>query len=148
MIKRWRFTIAAIIVAVVATLVYQFWYRRVPEGCQPVLDLLDFNRRQSEVISARAGEDTDGVPSQAELTAYTAWADGLADRAGRVTDPKLAQQAVDVATSANDFVGKLTQLSSTPRAPGAPAPPAVYQMAILNDRITAGLAELKNACQR
>ena len=116
LLGRWKFTIVALVIAVVGTLVYQFWYRR--------------------------------VPSPAELDAYTVWADGLADRSGRVTDPRLVAPAVDVATAANDFVGKLREISATPRAPGAPPPPAVYQLSILNDRITADLGELTRACRR
>ena len=50
MIKRWRFTIAAVVIAVIATLVYQFWYRRVPAECKPVQELLSFNSAQSKVI--------------------------------------------------------------------------------------------------
>ncbi len=145
---RWKFTIVAVIIAVVGTLIYQFWYRRVPEGCAPVIELLDFNHRQSQVIGEKYGGDGTGVPSPAELDAYTAWADGLADRAGRVTSPQLAAPAVGVATSANDFVRKLKEISATPHAPGAPAPPAVYQLSILNDQITAQLAELTKTCRR
>lgn len=145
---RWKFTIAALIVAVVGTLIYQFWYRRAPEGCAPVIELLDFNQRQSQVIDEKYGGDEARVPSPAELAAYTAWADGLADRAGRVTAPNLAAPAVGLATSANDFVGKLKEISATPHAPGAPAPPAVYQLSILNDQITDDIAELTKACRR
>ncbi len=152
LLGRWKFTIVALVIAVVGTLVYQFWYRRVPAECAPVVELLDFSQRQSQVITEKFGGDDrgdgGGVPSPAELDAYTVWADGLADRSGRVTDPRLVAPAVDVATAANDFVGKLREISATPRAPGAPPPPAVYQLSILNDRITADLGELTRACRR
>jgi len=148
LLGRWKFTIAAVIVTVVGTLVYQFWFRRVPEGCAPVIELLDFNQRQSKLIGDKYGGDEAGIPSPAELDAYTAWADGLADRAGRVTAPNLVTPAVGVATAANDFVGKLKEISATPHAPGAPTPPAVYQLSILNDQITADIGELTKACKR
>jgi hypothetical protein len=146
-LKRGKFTIAALLIAVVGGLVYQYWYKRVPEGCAPVVELLDFNQKQSKVIKDMSAGDKGGMPSADELRAYTAWADGLADRAGKVTDPKFVQQSVEVATSANDFVGKLRQVSATPHAPGAPTPVAVYEMSILNDRISADLAALTKACK-
>ena len=92
--------------------------------------------------------DDKGLPTPDQLAAYTAWADGLADRTGRVTAPNLVTPAVGVATAANDFVGKLKEISATPHAPGAPTPPAVYQLSILNDQITADIGELTKACKR
>lgn len=148
MIKRWRFTIAALVIAVVATLVYQFWYRRVPEGCQPVQELLSFNSAQSKVIEDKTKGDDKGLPTPDQLAAYTAWADGLADRAGKVTVPDLAQHSVELATLANKFVGKLKLISSTPHAPGAPPPPEYYELTIINDQINDELGQLKKSCQR
>jgi hypothetical protein len=147
-LKRGKFTIAVVLIAVVGGLVYQFWYKRVPEGCAPVRELLDFSQKQSQIIKDKSAGDKDALPSADELRAYTAWADGLADRAGKVTDAKFVGQAVEVATSANEFVVRLTELSSTPHAPGAPAPVGVYQMSILNDRIEADLAALTKACKK
>ncbi|MFN8228273.1 MAG: hypothetical protein U0R18_16320 [Mycobacterium sp.] len=147
MIKRWRFTIAAVVIAVIATLVYQFWYRRVPAECKPVQELLSFNSAQSKVIDEKTKDDQ-GLPNPDQLAAYTAWADGLADRAGKVTAPNLAQPAVELATLANKFVGKLELISSTPHAPGAPPPPEYYELTIINDQINEDIAQLKKACQR
>jgi len=146
-IKRWRFTIAAVVIAVIATLVYQFWYRRVPAECKPVQELLSFNSAQSKVIDEKTKDDQ-GLPNPDQLAAYTAWADGLADRAGKVTAPNLAQPAVELATLANKFVGKLELISSTPHAPGAPPPPEYYELTIINDQINEDIAQLKKACQR
>ena len=147
MIKRWRFTIAAVVIAVVATLVYQFWYRRVPAECKPVQELLSFNSAQSKVIDEKTKDDQ-GLPNPDQLAAYTAWADGLADRAGKVTAPNLAQPAVELATLANKFVGKLKVISSTPHAPGAPPPPEYYELTIINEQINDDIGQLKKACQR
>ena len=147
MIKRWRFTIAAVVIAVVAALVYQFWYRRVPAECKPVQELLSFNSAQSKVIDEKTKDDQ-GLPNPDQLAAYTAWADGLADRAGKVTAPNLAQPAVELATLANKFVGKLKVISSTPHAPGAPPPPEYYELTIINEQINDDFGQLKKACQR
>ena len=122
-------------------------FDRPSEECRPVKDLLDFNRSQAEHIASKTG-DEQGVPSAAEDAAYQAWADGLAERAQKVTAPDLARTSTTVASLANEFVGKLPVLraQTESRAPGAPAPPAAYEMMALNARITENLDELAKAC--
>ena len=117
------------------------------EECRPVKDLLDYNRSQAEHIASKTG-DEQGVPTAAEETAYQAWADGMAERAQKVSSPDLARTATTVASLANEFVGKLSLLraQTQSRAPGAPAPPAAYEMAALNARISNNLDELAKAC--
>ncbi|HTI73414.1 MAG TPA: hypothetical protein VL634_00355 [Mycobacterium sp.] len=117
------------------------------EECRPVKDMLDFNRSQGEHIASKTG-DQQGIPTAAEDVAYQAWADGLAERAQKVNSPDLARTATTVATLANEFVGKLPQVraQAESRAPGAPAPPAAYEMMALNARITQNLDELAKAC--
>ena len=150
LVKRFRFTIGAVVVAVVGLLASQFWFNRTSEECKPVVDLLDFNRQQSELISAKAGDQPNAVPSQTEQLVYEQWADGLSARAGKVTDPKLAAQAVELAQAANDFVTRLPDVraATDARAPGAPTPPVVYEISVLNDRINTQLADLSKACKR
>jgi hypothetical protein len=144
--------VIAIVLAVVvagALALSQTLLKRPSEECRPVIDLLDFNKEQAALIAAKA-DGAEGVPSAAEETAYAAWADGLSDRAGKVTSPELASQAVDLANLANQFVGKLGELraAAEAQAPGAPAPPVTYEMSVLNDRITDDLAKLAKACRR
>jgi hypothetical protein len=117
------------------------------EECRPVKDLLDFNRSQGELIASKTG-DAKGIPTVAEESAYQAWADGLAERAQKVTSPDLARTATTVATLANEFVGEFADLRAqgNSRAPGAPAPPAAYEMAALNARISNSFDELAKAC--
>jgi hypothetical protein len=122
-------------------------FDRPSEECRPVKDLLEFNKSQGAHIASKTG-DEQGIPTAAEETAYQAWADGLAERAQKVTSPDLARTATTVATLANDFVGQLSALraQAESRAPGAPAPPAAYEMAGLNARISNNLEELAKAC--
>ena len=142
----------AIVLAVVvagAVALSQTLLKRPSAECRPVIDLLDFNKSQAALIASKA-EGAEGVPTAAEETAYAAWADGLADRAEKVTSPELAAQAVELADLANQFVGKLGVLRAAAevQAPGAPAPPVIYEMSVLNDRITDDLAKLSKACRR
>jgi hypothetical protein len=145
--RRWWPAIAVAVAAAVVLVLSYTVFDRPSEECLPVKDLLDFNRAQTEHIASKTG-DEQGFPTAAEDAAYQAWADGLAERAQKVTSPDLARTSTTVANLANEFVGKLpiarAQIES--RAPGAPAPPVAYEMAGLNARITENLAELSKAC--
>jgi len=145
--RRWWVAIAVAVVAVAALVLRYTVFAGPSEECRPVKDLLDFNRSQGAQIASKTG-DAKGIPTVAEEAAYQAWADGMAERAQKVSSPDLARTATTVATLANDFVGKLALARSQTdsRAPGAPAPPAVYEMAALNARISNGLDELAKAC--
>jgi hypothetical protein len=145
--RRWWVAIAVVLVAVVALVLRYTVFAGPSEECRPVKDLLDFNRSQGEQIASKTG-DAQGIPTVAEESAYQAWADGMAERAQKVTSPELARTATTVASLANEFVGKLSvvRAQADSRAPGAPAPPAVYEMAALNARISNSLEELAKAC--
>lgn len=145
--RRWWVAIAVAVVPVVALVLRYTVFAGPSEECRPVKDLLDFNRSHGEQIASKTG-DAQGIPTVAEESAYQAWADGMAERAQKVTSPDLARTATTVATLANEFVGKLSLVRSQAdsRAPGAPAPPAVYEMAALNARISNNLEELAKAC--
>ncbi|MDT5280690.1 MAG: hypothetical protein QOJ20_1885 [Mycobacterium sp.] len=122
-------------------------FDRPSEECRPVKDLLDFNTSQAQHIASKSA-DAQAIPSVAEDAAYQVWADGLAERAQKVSSPDLAQTSATLAKLANEFVGQLpvvrAQVQS--RAPGAPAPPAAFEMAALNARISDDLAKLAKAC--
>ena len=141
---RWILTISVVVVAV-GIAVWTTFFDKPPEKCNPVTDLLNFNRSQSALISSKGG---DGAPNAAEQTAYQQWADGLAERAQKVTDPELAAQAIQLAQLANQFVAGLPQVRAeqASRAPGAPAPAIVYRLSALSDQITAQTNALSTAC--
>jgi cell division septation protein DedD len=141
---RWVLTITVVVVAI-GVWVWSTWFDGPPEKCKPVLDFLDFSRSQAAKIDSKGNE---GVPTVAEDAAYQQWADGLAERSQKVTDPALAAQTTEVAQLANQFVAGLPTLraQTQSRAPGAPAPPQVYEMSLLNDRIVAKLGELRQTC--
>jgi hypothetical protein len=142
----WVYIGVLVVVAVVLGLRYTV-FDRPSEECRPVKDLLDYSRSQAENIASKTGDEK-GIPTAAEETAYQAWADGMAERAQKVTSPDLARTATTVASLANEFVGQLSIVRSQAetRAPGAPAPPAAYEMAALNARISENLAQLAKAC--
>jgi hypothetical protein len=144
--RRWWVAIAVAVVAV-AALALSYVFDRPSADCRPVKDLLDFNTAQAQHIASKSG-DSQAIPSVADEAAYQAWADGLAERAQKVTNPDLARTSTTVASLANEFVGKLSVLreQTASRAPGAPAPPVTYEMAGLNAQILDKLQELSKAC--
>jgi hypothetical protein len=147
--RRWWVAIGVAAVAVVALVLSNTVFRQSPEECRPVQELLDFNSSQSQLIASKSDGADSGVPSQAEELAYQQWADGLAQRASEVTEPNLSSTAVQVADNASQFVAKLSQVraEAQSRAPGAPPPPVLFEMSVLNDRITEGLNQLSDACR-
>ncbi|KDE99540.1 hypothetical protein Y900_011460 [Mycolicibacterium aromaticivorans JS19b1 = JCM 16368] len=141
---RWILTISVLVIAV-GIAVWSKYFDGPPEKCKPVIDFLDYSRSQASKIDSKGNE---GVPTVAEDAAYQQWADGLAERSQKVTDPGLAAQTTEVAQLANQFVTSLPTLRSQiqGRAPGAPPPPQMYEMSLLNDRIVAKLADLRKTC--
>lgn len=145
---RWKFTIAAVVVAAVVLAISQLGlFGSSSEECRPVKDLLAFTKAQNEQIAAKTA-DSEGVPTVAEEGAYQAWADGLAERAQNIHEPDLARDATHLASLANEFVGMFSELrvEADSRAPGAPPPPAVFQMELLNSQIAETLKKLSDAC--
>jgi hypothetical protein len=147
--RRWWVAVGVVVIAVAALVLRYTVFAGPSEECRPVNDLLDFNRSQSEQIASKTG-DAKGIPTVAEESAYQAWADGMAERAQKVTSSDLARTATTVASLADEFVGQLSLLRSQAgsQAPGAAAPPAAYEMAALNARISNDLEELAKACPR
>jgi len=149
--RRWWVAIGVAVVALAAVVLSRTVFGGPSQECKPVIDFLDFNKAQAAVVSAHA-QDHEGetVPSQTEDIAYQTWADGLSERAGKVTDPGLAARAVRVAQLASQFTSDLPRLreATAAQAPGAPAPPIAYEMSALNDQITNELAELSKSCKK
>ena len=146
--RRWIFTICAVVIAVVALAASRLGlFGASSEECRPVKDLLAFNKSQAEQIASKTA-DSKGIPTVAEEGAYQAWADGLAERAQNVHEPDLARDATQLASLAGEFVGKLSEVrtAANSRAPGAPAPPAVFQMEVLNSQISDSIKKLSDAC--
>jgi len=140
-----RWTLTVIVLVIAAGYAIWSYFDRPPEKCKPVIDMLNYNKSQSQLIESKGGT---GTPTAAEDLMYQQWADGLAERAQKVNDPELAAQAIQLAQLANEFVGDLPKVRAEKdnRAPGAPAPVIVYQMAALSDQITAVTKQLSDAC--
>ncbi|MGV0796130.1 hypothetical protein BST23_23705 [Mycolicibacterium elephantis] len=145
--RRWWIAIG-VVVAVIVALVYSM-FNRPPAECDAVRELLQFNQSQAALIESKSSEG-EGLPTLAEETAYRAWADGLAERAQKVSRsaPDLEWTSSQLANLADEFVRKMSKVrgEAESRAPGAPAPPTYYEMTAINAQISQKLAHLSEAC--
>ncbi|HLR99597.1 hypothetical protein H7J77_17920 [Mycolicibacillus parakoreensis] len=134
-----------VLVAAAILLVWENVFNKTSEECRPVRDFLEFNQAQTQEIEDH--EQQSGT--DADIAEYQQWADGLAERAGKVTDPALASRAVHTADLASRFVRNLPQLraaSASDPEPGQDPPPIVYEMYAVNAQITDEINDLSKAC--
>jgi len=144
--RRW-WVAAGVVAIVLAALIYSRLTAPPPE-CEPVLELLDYNRAQAAAIREKSG-DAEGLPTPPEELAYQQWADGLAERARNIDRDDLRIAAVDVADLAAVFVRTMREVreAAEQRAPGAPPPPQLYELTVLDGQLQRKLGELADACR-
>nr|WP_238391539.1 MULTISPECIES: hypothetical protein [unclassified Mycolicibacterium] len=146
--RSWKIGVAVALTVVIGLLVWQTKFRAPTSECQPVRDMLDYNKAQAVQIESKIDKNSKGVPTIAEETAYRAWADGMAERAQKVTGNGVAVHAVQLATLASQFTSALDayRIAAQGRAPGAPAPTEAYQLSAINAQITDEMKALNDAC--
>ncbi|MDR3659963.1 MAG: hypothetical protein P4L86_06070 [Mycobacterium sp.] len=144
--RSWKIGIAVALAVVVGLIVWQTEFRGPTAECRPVRDMLDYNKAQAVQIESKA--DKSGIPTMAEETAYRAWADGMAERAQKVTAADVAVHAVQLATLSSQFASALDayRIAAQGRAPGAPAPTEAYQLSAINAQISDEMKALNDAC--
>jgi hypothetical protein len=119
--------------------------------CAPVRELLSFNKTQIDAMNAKthvpeAGSfDAATEPSAAD---YRGWADGLADRAAKVTAADLTGPATEMAKTADRLVRARIDFDaqSAHTAPGAAMPPAAMAVKAFNDQYEAQVKALATTC--
>lgn len=145
-------TVIVLVGALIGTGVWWVFFRGPSStDCAPVRELLSFNKSQIEGLNAKTHVPDAGSyqaatePSEFD---YRAWADGLADRAAKVTAGDLAGQAHDMAQTADRLVrARLTyDVQSKHTAPGAGAPPVAMVVTALNDQLEGQVRALATAC--
>lgn len=146
--RSWKIGIAVALAVVIGLLVWQTKFRGPTPECVPVVDILNFNTAQAKLIDSKTDKNSNGVPTIAQETAYRAWADGLTDRAQKVTRGDLQARAIQLATLSSEFVSKLDDLriAMQGRAPGAQPPTEYYQANFISTQIDDQIAALKQAC--
>ena len=108
--RSWKIGIAVALAVVIGVLVWQTKFRGPTPECVPVVDILNFNTSQAKLIDSKTDKNASGAPTVAQETAYRAWADGLTDRAQKVTRGDLQAHAIQLAQLSSEFVSKLDDL--------------------------------------
>lgn len=146
-------TVVVLVAAVVGGGIWWLFYRGPSSAdCAPVREMLSFNKTQIDAMNAKTHVPAAGSyesatePSQLD---YRAWADGLADRASKVTAKDLAGPARDAAQTADRLVRAKLDFDEQAKhtAPGAEAPPAAMAVTAFNDQYEAQVKQLGATCQ-
>jgi len=119
--------------------------------CAPVRELLSYNRTQVDALNAKTNVPEPGsyeAAREPSASDYRAWADGLTDRAAKVTAADLAGPAKDVAQTVDRLVRAKIDFDRQSKhlAPGAGAPPAALAVIDFNDQFEAQVKQLATTC--
>ena len=139
--RRWWAAGVVLVAVIIAMILSETVFKESSEECRPVRALLEFNTEQTKLVNDK-GDD-------ASVADYERWADGLAERAGQVSDPDLASRSVRVADLAGQFAAGLPTLraqTNVPAGSGQEAPKVAYEMAALNTAISEEIKQLTEAC--
>lgn len=121
------------------------------EACAPVSEMLSFNKTHIDAMNAKTHIPEEGSSEQSTEPSeidYRSWADGLTDRAAKVTDPELAPQAQAAADTAQRLVRAKIDYDAQNNAiaPGGPPPPAGMVVASYNDEFEVRISRLADDC--
>ena len=142
-------TVLAVVLIAVVSLAWSYFSGPSSDDCAPVRELLAFNKTQTESLNAKTHTPEQGSYEEAtepsELD-YRTWADGLADRAAKVTASELADQAQRLSQTGDRLVRARVDLNAQTTAPGAGPPPAAMAVMGLYDQFETQLGELTASC--
>lgn len=145
-------TVVVLVAIAVGSGVWWVFFRGPSSAdCAPVREMLSFNRTQIDAMNAKTkvpepgSYETATDPSESD---YRAWAEGLADRAAKVTAPDLAGQARDAAQTVDRLVGARIDYDAQSKrtAPGGAPPPVGMAVIAFNDQFEAQVKQLATTC--
>jgi hypothetical protein len=145
-------SLLAVAIIAVVSLAWTYFSGPSTADCAPVRELLAFNKTQTEAMNAKTHVPEPGSGEKATEPSdldYRTWADGLSDRAAKVTAAELADQAKALSQTADRLVRARIDLNaqSAATAPGAPPPPVAMAVTGLYDQFQAQLGQLSEACR-
>ena len=145
-------TVVVLVAIVIGGGIWWLFFRGPSSAdCAPVRELLSFNKTQIDAMNAKthipeAGSyEKETGPSAAD---YRGWADGLADRAAKVTAADLTGPASELAKTADRLVRARIDFDdqSAHTAPGAAMPPAAMAVKAFNDQYETQVKALATTC--
>jgi hypothetical protein len=145
-------TVVVLVAVAVAAGVWWLFFRGPSSAeCAPVQELLSFNKTQIDAMNAKTHVPAPGsheAATEPSALDYQAWADGLTDRAAKVTSPELSGQATELAKTADRLVRARIDFDaqSAHTAPGAAPPPAAMAVAAFNDEFEMRVKQLATTC--
>jgi hypothetical protein len=142
---------AVLVVVTLGVLAWEYFSGPSSSDCAPVRELLSYNKTQIDALNAKTHIPAEGSfesSTQPSDLDYRNWADGLADRAAKVSAPDLAAQSKEMAETADRLIRARIDLNvqSDATAPGAPAPPAAMAVTAFNRDFEAQVSRLTKAC--
>jgi hypothetical protein len=149
--KPFGITVLAAVIIAVGALAWNYFSGPSSSDCAPVRELLSYNKIKVESLNAKTHVPEQGSREQATEPSdldYRNWADGLSDRAAKVTAPELADRANELAQTTDRLVRARIDLNaqSANTAPGAAAPPAALAVSGLYKQYEAQVAALSKSC--
>jgi hypothetical protein len=145
-------TLVALAAVVIGTGVWWVFFRGPSSAdCAPVRELLSFNKTHVDAMNAKTHDPVAGsyeaatTPSESD---YRAWAEGLADRAAKVTAADLAGPAKDMAQTVGRLVDARIDYDAQSKrtAPGGTPPPVGMAVIAFNDQYEAQVRQLAATC--
>lgn len=147
MTTRWKWCIAAIVVAVVAAGVGTIaWFStdRSVSDCETVQQMIAYNRSHSERIAAQSDAEN---PEETSLSDYSSWATEMHTYASKISDRNLAahaKRAADLAEQSVTIVEESRDESNS--TPLTTPPPWVRKYAEIDAEFRAEVESLSTAC--
>jgi hypothetical protein len=150
-LRRFQFTLLAVVVAVVGGLAWHFFSGPSSKDCAPVRELLSFNKTQTDLLNSKTHIPEKGSTEQETQPSdldFQNWSDGLSDRAAKVTAPDLAPVAKNLSDSANRMTSAMIEFNhqSKNTAPGAAPPPVGMAAEAFYNEFQGYVQQLSKAC--
>lgn len=145
-------TVVVLVAIVVGGGIWWVFFRGPSSAdCAPVREMLSFNKTRIDAMNAETHVPAPGsyeAATEPSDVDYRSWADGLADRAAKVTADDLAKQAAEAARTADWLVRARLDFNdqAAHTAPGAAAPPAAAIVKTFNDQYQAQITRLATTC--
>jgi hypothetical protein len=149
-----RITVVTLVAILVAGGIWWVFFRdeRSAADCAPVRELLAYNKTQVDALNAKTHVPEEGsyeAATEPSNLDYQSWASGISDRAAKVTAEGLAEQADELAKTADRLVDAMIDFNaqSTTTAPGSAGTQAAAMMVTaFNDQFEAQVSQLTRVC--
>jgi hypothetical protein len=146
-------TLLALVIVLVGGGIWWIFFRDSHSSaeCAPVRELLSYNNTRIDTLNAKTHIPEEGsfeAATEPSDLDYQEWANGVGDRAQKVTADDLGAQARDAARTAGWLAQAMADYSAQSKAtaPGAQPPASGMVVKALNDQYGAQISKLSQEC--